>query len=128
MRYLPLITIILLSCSLNKRIYNDNPMNNYEIVKIDSISSYYLIYARKNDSLFKIISEKRKPLSKNCAPLRVNYNYSFSLESVFDSTAQFQILDISGLKVKNAYIRIDEPGIVHNLFIDYRMQGLYLCQ
>ncbi len=32
--------------------------DSYKVFKIDSINSYYLIYAEKNDTLYKIVSKK----------------------------------------------------------------------
>jgi len=52
----------------------------YKVYKIDSVNSYYLIYAKKNDSLYKIVSKKD---SVNCSnKIRLNNNYSFMLHSL----------------------------------------------
>lgn len=51
----------------------------YNVYKIDSINSYYLIYARKGDSLFKIVSKKDKNLL--CKSIIQNHYYEFKLHS-----------------------------------------------
>jgi hypothetical protein len=37
---------------------NGSSQVRYEVYKIDSLNSYYFIYAKRNDSLFKIVSQK----------------------------------------------------------------------
>ena len=56
----------------------------YNIYKIDSINNYYLIYARKYDSIYKIVSEKQK--ISNCKKIALQGNYNLKLRS-FSSIA-----------------------------------------
>ena len=49
----------------------------YRINKIDSISTTYLVYATRNDSLFKIASNKIK--SRSCKSIRVGSYYPLQL-------------------------------------------------
>ena len=51
----------------------------YKVYKIDSINNWYLIYARKGDSLYKIVSEKR--VYENCNKIQINKAYNFILHS-----------------------------------------------
>lgn len=60
------------------RFENSSP-GFYKVYKIDSIDNYYLIYAKKGDSLFKIVSEK-VPFIK-CRTIKVNSEYKFELQS-----------------------------------------------
>jgi len=128
MNYLSLISIFLFSSSFNQKTYISDPTNYYKVEKIDSISKYYLIYVRRSDGLFKIVSEKKEPIREGCDFLKVNNYYPLILESVFDSAAQGQILHIGGLRVENATISIEELGMVHNLYYDDRIQGLNFCK
>lgn len=68
-KVLVLLFAILMSCSHSKTIHTENTQSNvknlgatnmasYEVYKIDSVNSFYLVYARKNDSLYKIVSKK----------------------------------------------------------------------
>lgn len=54
----------------------------YSVFKIDSINNYYLIYAKRNDSLFKIISEKQSV--EKCNSIKVNKKYLFKLHSIWN--------------------------------------------
>lgn len=49
----------------------------YKVYKIDSIRNYYLIYVRKKDTLYKIVSEKTALI--NCNLIRINQEYDFKL-------------------------------------------------
>jgi hypothetical protein len=52
---------------------------SYDIRKIDSINNWYLIYARKGDSLFKIVS--KKTTIENCNKIQINKKYDLQLHS-----------------------------------------------
>ncbi|MBT9395068.1 hypothetical protein KLP40_18015 [Hymenobacter sp. NST-14] len=56
------------------------PLGSYKVARIDSIKSVYLIYARRNDTLFKIVSDKETP--KSCANIRPGQYYKFQLRSL----------------------------------------------
>lgn len=68
-------------CSTNRTVGDNNPL--YSIYKIDSINSYYLIYAEKQDSFYKIVSKKENINSK-CDKISLNKKYKFKLHSIWD--------------------------------------------
>jgi len=80
------LSLILISCvsvSLNTRTQIENL--SLEVYKIDSINSWYLIYARRNDSLFKIVSNKHDSISYQDAERILLYHfYKFKIESTTD--------------------------------------------
>lgn len=51
----------------------------YQVYKIDSINHFYLVYAKKQDSLFKIVSQKESV--QNCNRIRQGGVYEFILRS-----------------------------------------------
>lgn len=53
----------------------------FRIKKIDSINNYYLIYAKKGDSLYKIVSEKVR--QQNCQRIKENGVYKLLLSSIW---------------------------------------------
>ncbi|WP_330442264.1 hypothetical protein [Flavobacterium sp. C4GT6] len=77
------IYFILISCKSMERRYTINEAY-YNIYKIDSINNYYLIYAKKQDSIYKIVSEKQK--ISNCKKIALQGNYNLRLRS-FSSIA-----------------------------------------
>lgn len=75
MKYLYLlILVIACSCSVIKNNYS----NVYNIEKIDSIDNFYLIYAKRNDSIFKIVSPKQNHDGRR--KILVGRNYSLLLK------------------------------------------------
>ncbi len=53
----------------------------YKIYKIDSINNYYLIYAKRQDTLYKIVSKKE--IIPNCIHVRVGEEYMLLLSSIW---------------------------------------------
>ncbi|TDQ07715.1 hypothetical protein [Pedobacter metabolipauper] len=51
----------------------------YEVYKIDSINTYYLIYAKRGDSLYKIVSKKN--FNRKCTEIKSGLSYDFKLHS-----------------------------------------------
>jgi len=84
MKYIPqLIFIAIIGCissKSSKTSYHIGELPTiYKVYKIDSINNYYLVYARKGDSLYKIVSKKMS--FENCNRIRINNNYEFRLHS-----------------------------------------------
>lgn|GEM_PF-1344359 len=82
-----LLFIILLGCSysnlthsgVTRSLVKKNITTSYKVYKIDSINSFYLIYAKRNDSLYKIVSKKATIIS--CNKIEKDGEYDFNLHS-----------------------------------------------
>jgi len=82
MKFLIFALIILCSCSLSKSrtpTQTISAFELYKVYKIDSIHNFYLIYAKKRDSIYKIVSQKY--MDESCNRIRVNNEYQFNLHS-----------------------------------------------
>jgi len=84
MKYIQILIIILLiSCKSNnstKEHINSNIEEDvYHVYKIDSLRNYYLVYAKKNDGLFKIVSKKQK---NNLEIIKIGSSYKFKLTPI----------------------------------------------
>jgi hypothetical protein len=79
--FLSLMSITFIACTSLKTMGTSNKsLSSYKVYKIDSINTYYLIYARKGDSLYKIVSKKN--VVGNCdSVIRLNSSYEFELHS-----------------------------------------------
>jgi hypothetical protein len=51
----------------------------FTVAKIDSSGNFYLVYAVRNDSTFKIVSKKN--IYKECDGIAINKSYPFKLRS-----------------------------------------------
>lgn len=71
-----LIAVIFTSCLSQKR---EATRSTYNVYKIDSIDNYYLVYAKKGDSLFKIVSKKENV--KKGKRIELNKIYLMNLHS-----------------------------------------------
>lgn len=95
--------------------------NMYEIVKIDSIENVFLIYAKSNDSIFKIVSQKE--ISPNCNHIQLNESYDLKIVSVFPENFT-QKRDKYGIKIYSTLIKFENDSIVWDLFITKNLKGL----
>lgn len=78
-----LVAILIISCSQYKKTIYDKKSDFYRISKLDSINTYFLIYATKKDSTYKIVSNK--DYAKNCNKIKVGSSYQLHLKSLKDN-------------------------------------------
>lgn len=99
-----LILLIIFSCrslrSVNNGVLDSKSLKIqqealYKVYKIDSIKNFYLIYAKRKDTLYKIVSQKA--ISENCISIRVNQKYPFILHSRLAERARGKIKILPGL-------------------------------
>lgn len=57
--------------------------NMYEITKIKNKKTFYIIYAERNDSIFKIITEKKMHNTSKCFKIKKGKRYNLNLEIIF---------------------------------------------
>lgn len=75
-----LFLAIIFSCGQSKLLNQEHNKTLYQVYKIDSVGIYYLIYAKKQDSLYKIVS-KKEHISKSLK-IEENKFYNFKLHSL----------------------------------------------
>lgn len=75
--------ILFISCTSYKQQKTSKLENLYHVYKLDSINNYYLIYAKKQDTIYKVVSKKEK--LANCKMININSDYEFTLHSMRDS-------------------------------------------
>tara|TARA_R110000850_G_scaffold25451_1_gene73427 strand:+ start:123 stop:554 length:432 start_codon:yes stop_codon:yes gene_type:complete len=94
------ILFLFVSCFFSQAKRTDgssfNRLTEYKILKIDSINNFYLIYATKADTLFKIVSEKK--FSDNCRKIIIGKDYSLNLESIWRKEVMIGDVDVSPSK------------------------------
>ncbi len=103
-----LLSLMILSCRNAKNIDNTNRNLLYKVIKIDSINKWKIIYATRNDSLFKIVSKNYE--NNNCAKIQKKHFYAFQLNSRKENAPE-----INGLKLKPVnYLDIECYGFDEN--------------
>lgn len=101
----------------------------YKITKIDSVNNLYLIYANRNDSLFKIVSLNQK--STNCTPLKINGIYPLTLHSRFEGkyAIKSQYSDFNILyNYYGTFVSLEKERGIRDLFTADNLKGLCLCK
>lgn len=99
----------------------------YDVYKIDSIHSYYLIYARQRENNYKILSPKEKFIY--CNTIKVNNRYKFKIHSIFIVNGKPIISasgmnELSGWKFDDSTTIDFEKGTIWGLFLADNIKGL----
>lgn len=112
--------------------YN-NTDSLFNVFKIDSINAYYLIYAKKDKSIYKIVSKKEAIIGYN--KIEPRNRYYFKLYSIISNrkVASTSILPQNSLLV-NCYSFDDttqiclENGQLRELYLAENLKGLFLIE
>ena len=129
-----LITSMLIGCSVmnNNSLCREDKSNRATLFKIKSImdkGKFYIIYAKRNDSLFKILSDPK--VKANGEKIKVGRHYNLKLEKFFplDSIFGIAIAPNAGIRgfgyygEKTVYI---ERKSHNSLYRAKNLRGLYL--
>jgi len=96
--------------------------NKYEVIKLDSVNQFYLVYLERNDSVFKVLSKKEGTI--NCQSIQIGKDYDFKLTSWFKPEEIHLRLRMAGVKIENTYIAIErDSSIVSDLFTTENLIG-----
>ena len=111
---------------LSRNHFNSKTLN-YKVYKLDTINNYYIIYAKKQDSLFKIISKKDSSI--NCKMIKINNCYKFKLHSILKVNGKFiiplnQIYEISGWRIDEFTTIKFEGDSIRDLYNCSNIKGL----
>ena len=117
---------LLTACKSNKH-QDPLPGEAFKIIKLDSIRNVYLIYARQNDTLYKIVSLKE--VTHTGRSIVVDSSYRLDLVSLFikkfqgyDLSPQ-NTLDIGGISYAGTLIKVERDSIV-DLYRARNVKGL----
>jgi hypothetical protein len=94
--------------------------NKFVINNIDSIQSLYIIYAKRHDSIIKIVSKMEK--IDNCSPVIIGQAYDLKVRSLLENHASKR--HIGGIKVNNVLVKLEGKEVTWDLFICEDLKGL----
>jgi len=112
-----------------------NSLNNieitslYKIKKIKNEKSFYTIYAVRNDSTFKIISNANNTTVFDCEKIKVGNSYILDLKTVFPPDSLFgkavvPNLGIRGYSVDNGKMVLLEEKSHNKIYTALNLNGL----
>lgn len=128
--FLLIILFAIISCTNYTNIKDIS--KEYTIEKIDSLNSYYLIYAKKNNSLFKIVS--KKDYIRGHRKIKIGSNYKLYLQSRKSQAPVINGVKISPINIidimcynydNNTEICTDEKNGISDLYSTKNLKGLY---
>ncbi len=105
----------------NKYQMSDGTYNQYEIYKIDSLENLYVIYLKKTNSIFKVVSDK--PNYKLCNRIKVGQLYDLKIKSVIPSNLP-QKNHIAGFVYSGTLVKLKGENTVWDLFVSENFSGL----
>lgn len=124
-----LVLIFYSGCSRQNSAFSSQiqDSNLYFIYKIDSINSYYIIYAKHSNNNYKIVSFKGG--AYDCKNIIVNNSYKLKLHSMFilNGTSIIQassMYELSGWKFDDSTTIDFESGTKWGLFFSDNIKGL----
>ena len=140
-----LILIVLCSISLNcankkisegmKRAGNSSDTETlFTISKLDSINNYYLIYARRSDTLYKIVSAKL--MSDLSEKIQIDSSYPLILTSIWRKKERLGSLELTPsnslhvncLAFDDSTVICLERDSINDLFHAENLRGLHLIR
>lgn len=129
------ISLLLISCNSQQKVLENKSqkkMEEYYVYQIDTIDDYYLLYAKKGDEIFKIVSKKEK--SKKCNLIKLDNRYFFdlyaqsSIKLVIDGkeiAPPVTIVDVMCYNFENGTkICTDRKNGIHDLYYARNLKGL----
>lgn len=129
-----LLVGIFYSCANSKAVSSNNITGEekYKILRINIINDIFIIYAQKQDSLYKILSKKEVIIKPNCRELIIGNSYELELESLYPKTflgkydlSPNNLPTVSGIDFHGTKIEIERDSIL-DLFIAKNLKGLCL--
>lgn len=110
------------SCMLRRPVASKTNQELFEVLKIDSISEAYIIYIKKTDLVFKVVSIKDE-ISGSCNKIVVSSDYDFELQSWINRPDRIQG-HVQGLHIGGTAIGYIGEDIVQDLFYSKNLKGL----
>lgn len=126
---------LFISCSITRRNPNliDKSETNsmYRIKNIKNEKSFYIIYAMRNDSTFKIISNISSANNFGCENIKVGKSYNLDLKVIFPSDSLLGIpispnLGIKGVSINNNKIITIEKKCHSKIYAALNLIGLWV--
>ncbi len=117
-----LCSITFLQCGINHRSVKQSVVaQNFKILRIDSVENVYMIYAMRNDSVFKILEKKES--AGNCHRIVVNKDFNLKISSLFFAEESHVKMRVAGIKYEGVLINMEDEGIVSDLFTASNLIG-----
>ena len=127
---------LLFVCTINSNNYisgNEKEKICYKIKKIKSKNNIYIIYAQRNDTLFKILSSKEvSQVSSGYEKIRRGKCYRLELETLFP----LELLGVklmspgttgrTGINFNGNLVEIEPQKGIWDLFYAKNLKGLYI--
>ena len=105
----------------------------YTITKIKNEKSFYIVYAQRNDSTFKIVSTKKNVDDSNCRKIKIKNGYNLELRKIFplDSIMGYAIAPNLGIVFtygeENKIVPIEEKSHF-SIYHVTNLQGLCIIE
>ena len=124
--------MVCLSCSFLKQtsMESASKSNLFKIKRIDNYRKYHILFAERNDSIFKIITTKDTINTLNYEKFCVGRKYNLDLKVIFptDSLFGIKVMPNSGIKgiiMEDGIINVEKRSH-YKLYEADNLKGLYI--
>lgn len=120
--FIILFSLLISLVSLDQPNKVNHCKDKYKIVEIDSTKNLYIYYAKRNDSIFKLLSKKTD--NNNCSKsIKENEVYTLKFRSIFSANFS-QKTEISQFEFDGSYIKLGTNESVWDLYVSENINGL----
>lgn len=135
-KYLYIISVILFSsCAVKKDPITEKKTDSYLVEKIRKKGEWYMIYASKEDTLYKIISKKSKDINGLCTKIKRGKEYDFILQSEKNFAPTIDGIKINPVNFSGCYyysgntlICLEPENGIWELYTAENIKGLIFCE
>ena len=130
-----LILTIICSCRNSKNVSSTDKVGLFKIIKVGSLNNWHIIYATKNDTLFKIVSKKEKNVDSNCNKINGGQYYNLKIHSRKENPPEINGIKLSPVNYiditcysfdANTSICIEPKKGIYDLYFAENLKGLCL--
>ena len=133
-KLLPILFIIAIFCACSpKAIMPLGQTNNcFFVKKIKAQDSIFIIYAQRNDTIFKIVSKEERVLESGYKKVKQGKYYTFDLQTVFPKTLLGTKMPrpggggATGFNFWGVPVSIEPQKGIWDLFYAKNLKGLYI--
>ena len=133
-KIIPLLILFMFSCAGIRQTNQKHNADSFLINKIETKNDWYIVYVKRHDSTFMIVSKKAEIVNPTWNKIKVGNYYSFKINSIIPVINGVKMISVNYLDF--AGISLDERTIVNinpnkgifDIYSAEKLKGLFLTE
>lgn len=129
-----LLIVLFSSCVGKKTPTIERENNGFLVERVKRKGDWHIIYASKQDTLYKIVSKRTKVVMGLCDKIKIGKKYEFVLQSQKDFAPTINGVKINPVNFSGCYyysektlICLEPENGIWDLYTAKNIKGLYYC-